>query len=76
MDKGKLIIGEGLAGVCAAVKYRLQGYKVILIEKSNRIGGLLQGIIIEDKEFPIGTHILRKTGQDYLDQIIFPDSFN
>jgi len=46
-----LVIGGGIAGLSAALTLARQGYRVELVEKENRLGGLLRQV---DTLFPTG----------------------
>ncbi|KZR78112.1 NAD(P)-binding protein [Prochlorococcus marinus] len=75
MKNGLVVIGGGLAGITTAIKKKNDYEDVIIVEKTNQIGGLLNGIKIGRDQFPIGAHFLRKTGIRDIDETIFPNTF-
>jgi heterodisulfide reductase subunit A len=60
--KATLVIGGGISGLSAALSLANQGYRVELIEKKDRLGGLLRDI---NKVFP--TH---ESSADLLDPLL------
>jgi heterodisulfide reductase subunit A len=44
VEKKSLVIGGGISGMTAALSLAEQGFEVVLVEKENRLGGLLNDI--------------------------------
>lgn len=44
-NKSAIIIGSGVAGINASIKLAVEGFKVTLIEKENRIGGVINNTL-------------------------------
>ncbi len=53
---GIVVVGGGVAGLCAAYLLQKSGFKVTLIEKETRIGGLARSFKYGDFTFDIGPH--------------------
>jgi len=69
-----VVVGGGIAGILSALLSSRDGHKVTLIEKAGDIGGLLRSFNAQDDVFfDSGTHVLRGTGIEELDQILFGD---
>lgn len=66
-----VIIGAGIAGIAAARFEVDKGNDVILIDSSDRPGGLLKSDSIEGHYFDYGTHIIPETGLKALDEMLF-----
>jgi protoporphyrinogen oxidase len=70
--KNILIVGGGISGMISAIFYSVAGHKVTIIEKSSSFGGLLKSFTCpEGYSFDYGTHFLRQTGVDEIDNEIF-----
>ena len=76
MTKDVIVLGGGLAGVSAAIKARDAGNYVRIIEGSSRLGGLLNGVRINEFEFPLGTHFLRESSSPRLNELLYGSDFN
>ena len=67
-----VVVGGGVAGLVAAYLLSKQGRDVVLIEQSERCGGLLNSVTDGDGNyFDQGTHIPNLTGIDELDSFLF-----
>jgi protoporphyrinogen oxidase len=69
-----LIIGGGISGLVSAHAL-LKGNplaQITIVEKDQKLGGLLSGIEYEDENlyFDTGTHIFQETGNQELDQLL------
>ena len=69
-----IIVGGGLTGLvaCKAVLSKYPTASITLLEKSPRLGGLLDGISYGEKNlyFDLGTHIFQETGINFLDSFL------
>ncbi len=52
------IIGAGIAGLTAAVKLAEAGRPCLLLEREDRVGGLLRSFVLDDVIFDLGPHVL------------------
>ncbi|WP_449078001.1 phytoene desaturase family protein [Ruminococcus sp.] len=60
-----IVVGGGIAGMSVAALLALDDRRVLLVERSSRVGGLVQTIHYDGVEFPVGAHHLsgsRKNG--------------
>lgn len=74
-EKPKLyILGGGLAGISLAINKK-QDFDITIIESSEQLGGLLNGIQINGNQYPIGAHFLRKSGNTELDEVLFSEHY-
>lgn len=71
MTSGVLIVGGGLAGIAQSIKEASKGRKVLLVEKSESLGGLLKGFKHGEDEFPIGAHFLRRFNDERVNRVLF-----
>ena len=71
--KKTIVVGGGIVGITAAFFAKKKGYDVILIEASDRLGGLLKSDCSDNGCFDYGTHIASMTGIDELDEFLFSD---
>ena len=69
--KRSVVIGGGIAGIVAAYRLAALGKKVILVERDQSLGGLLQSRCINGKFYDFGTHLLSMTGISELDNFLF-----
>ena len=58
MGKQLVVIGAGLGGLSAAIYGRLAGYEVLVVEKSNEVGGKAAGITIGEYVLDPGPSII------------------
>lgn len=68
-----IVVGGGIAGICAALFLSRKGKSVVLIEQDKSLGGLLKSVYPFDQNFHFdyGTHFLAQTGNFKLDKILF-----
>jgi protoporphyrinogen oxidase len=73
MKLSLLVVGGGIAGIVAALRARLRGDDVTLIEKEPTLGGLLASLRPGSGAhwFDHGTHIPAPTGNLELDRVLF-----
>lgn len=72
MQKTVVIVGGGVAGMVAAMTCQQEGWNVHLVEAQAALGGLLQSWQSPEGDvFDYGTHFLRETGLQALDDMIF-----
>ena len=69
--KYNIVVGGGIAGIVTAYYLLQKGKKVLLLEASNKLGGLLNSKNINDNYFDCGTHLLRETGIEHLDEFLY-----
>ena len=66
------IVGGGIAGLFAARVLANKGFSVQLLEGAPSVGGLLRSFTGEfDQDFDYGTHIMRQTGVQEVDELLF-----
>lgn len=66
------VVGGGLAGIAAAALLRRRGQKVIIVESTSELGGLLRSRHREGMGwFDFGAHVLEDTGDPMLDEVLF-----
>lgn len=68
-----LVVGGGIVGITSAYFAKNNENKVILVESSDSLGGLLKSTCNKYGCFDYGTHIATKTGVDELDDFLFSD---
>jgi len=69
--KHHIIVGGGIAGMVSAYCLANKGYNVVLAEAAPKLGGLLTSKLINGNYYDHGTHFLRETGIEQLDQFLF-----
>ena len=64
-----VVVGGGLAGLCAAAIARRHGADVTLLEQASEVGGLLRSVRLGDAGwFDWGTHIPTTIGDEAIDE--------
>jgi protoporphyrinogen oxidase len=64
-----LVVGGGISGLLAAYLLSKQGMKVSLIEQASELGGLLRSVKTQHGDFfDMGTHLVRGTGVEVIDE--------
>lgn len=67
-----VIVGGGIIGVVASILLKRANHQVTVIEKSKKLGGLLNSLKVEEEVFlDFGSHIPRETGIVALDDVLF-----
>lgn len=68
-----VIVGSGIAGLLAALlaKSLKPNTHVVLLEKSDKFGGLLGSTKLNNQWFDHGTHVMRYTGTPEIDELLF-----
>jgi len=70
--KKVIVVGGGIAGIVSAMLWAKRGAAVTLIEASDQIGGLLCSYTNRaGAVFDHGTHILKRTGIEGLDDLLY-----
>ena len=69
--KYNVVVGGGIIGLLAYKILKSYDKNTILIEQSNKLGGLLSSLKIRNSYFDNGPHYLRETGNKKLDTFIF-----
>ena len=64
-----VVIGGGLAGMMAALQLATHGQRVILIEQSDRLGGLASSFERDGRLYPLGYHHILSTDAHLLAQL-------
>jgi protoporphyrinogen oxidase len=70
MNEKIVVVGAGIAGILAAKLEIDKGNDVVLLDASDRAGGLLRSDCIEGNYFDYGIHLVSETGIDALDRIL------
>lgn len=68
-----MIVGGGIAGIFSALLHAKKGANVTLIEQNEDLGGLFKSKekFAEKVYYDYGTHFLRETGIDEVDDLLF-----
>jgi phytoene desaturase len=79
MTRTVIVVGAGMGGLTAALRLARQGYRVVVIEASDRLGGLAAGLEREGLSFDAGPYLLldrpglewafRELGLDLAEQV-------
>ncbi len=63
------ILGAGCAGLAAGVRLTKRGYRVVLFEKVDHVGGLAGGVRINGNTYEYGPHTFHTTDPEILNDI-------
>lgn len=79
-----IVVGGGITGMIMSALLASEGKKILLVEHSSQLGGLIHTIVYENKIFPLGAHhlsgcaenglvykVLKKVGID-IEKVIKP----
>lgn len=69
MKKKCIVLGAGVAGLCAGVRLSSQGYTVYVVEKQETVGGLCRTLKANDFLFDIGGHRFITDQMELLDEV-------
>jgi len=61
MTKHVVVIGGGMAGTAAAYPLRSRGYKVTILERSDRLGGRIRSESVEGAAVEMGAGFITKS---------------
>jgi protoporphyrinogen oxidase len=64
------ILGAGCAGLAAGIRLTKHGYRVILLEKDDHVGGLAGGVRINGNTYEYGPHTFHTTDPEILDDVM------
>lgn len=64
-----VILGAGCAGLASAIRLTKLGYRVLLIEKADHVGGLAGGVRINGNTYEYGPHTFHTTDPGILNDI-------
>ena len=64
-----LVIGAGLAGLCAANNLQDRGYKVLVVDKGRGLGGRLAGRRIDNANFDHGAQFMTTRDPKFVEQV-------
>lgn len=64
-----LVVGAGIGGLGAALALARQGRKVVVLEGSEQVGGLLRSTSHGGKRFDLGTHFIIETQDPEVDEL-------
>jgi phytoene desaturase len=66
MKRTVIVVGAGMGGLTAALRLSLRGFHVVVMEASDRIGGLAAGLTFDGLSFDAGPYlILDRVGLDW-----------
>lgn len=66
-----LIVGGGILGLSISKFINKKKWKVTLINAEKNFGGMLSSIKVDNNFFDYGTHFIRETGHNKIDNILF-----
>ena len=72
--KTAVIIGSGVGGLASAIRFANKGYKVVVLEKNNYVGGKLTEIKLNDYRFDAGPSLF--TMPELVDELFTLSSKN
>lgn len=58
MSKGVVVVGGGVGGLTAAIRLRLAGHSVTIVERNPSVGGKLSVVEFEEFRFDVGPSLL------------------
>lgn len=64
-----VIAGAGVAGLAAGMALQKQGIPVIILEKTDRVGGLAAGVAINGNIYKFGPHLFHTTDEEVLAEV-------
>ena len=64
-----VILGAGCAGLAAALRLTQRGYRVVLIEQEDHVGGLAGGVRLNGNTYEYGPHTFHTTDPEILADI-------
>ena len=75
MEKGKtrnkvIILGAGITGLSAGIRFLDAGCDVCLIEKNKQVGGLAKTVIRENYLLDLGPHHLYSKNENILNEML------
>ena len=75
MEKGKtrnkvIILGAGITGLSAGIRFLDAGCDVCLIEKNKQVGGLAKTVICENYLLDLGPHHLYSKNENILNEML------
>ena len=73
--KTAVIIGSGIAGIVAGKILAQKGYKVKIIESSNKKGGLINSKRVRGYYFDHGPHMIQETNNRKINNYLFKKIF-
>ncbi len=66
-NKKAVVIGAGISGLCAAIELKRQGYNVTILERENRVGGVINTIESDGFKAESGSNSVMIQSQKTLD---------
>lgn len=64
-----VILGAGCAGLAAGMRLTERGYRVVLLERADHVGGLAGGVRINGNTYEYGPHTFHTTDPEILNDI-------
>lgn len=64
-----VILGAGCAGLAAGMRLTQRGYRVVLLERADHVGGLAGGVRINGNTYEYGPHTFHTTDPEILNDI-------
>ncbi|MCI0474871.1 MAG: NAD(P)/FAD-dependent oxidoreductase, partial [Anaerolineales bacterium] len=56
-----IILGAGCAGLAAGMRLTKRGYRVVLLERADHVGGLAGGVRLNGNTYEYGPHTFHTT---------------
>lgn len=69
--KTLVIVGGGIVSIFSALYARKKFDRIIILEKSDKVGGLLASFQLGENNFDYGTHIPGFTGDIEIDNLLY-----